>query len=66
MQEKIKKYLLSLAVRSAVAILIFAAVFAVCKIFPEVLKAVQPVWTKSMDIQKIGRLLKEAFVEALP
>jgi hypothetical protein len=66
MQEKTKKWLLSLAVRTAVAILIFAVVFIVCKIFPPSLKVIRPLWTKSMDIQKIGTLLKEVLKEALP
>lgn len=66
MQEKMKKQLLSLAVRTAVSAGIFALIFVVCKIFPEVLEAIRPAWTKSMDIQKTGALLKEALKEALP
>ena len=66
MQEKIKKHLLSLAVRTGIAILMFAVVFIVCKIFPPSLKAIRPLWTKSMDIQKIGTLLKEVLKEVLP
>lgn len=66
MQEKTKKRLLSLAVRAAVAASLFAVVFVVCKIFPQALKVIRPVWTKSMDMQKIGALLKETLKEALP
>ena len=66
MQEKTKKWLLSLAVRTGVAVIVFAVIFAVCRMFPDMLKAIRPVWTKSMDIQKIGKLLKTAFVEAIP
>lgn len=66
MQEKTKTWLLSLAVRTGVALGIFLIVFIVCRIFPDVLKTIRPVWTKSMDIQKTGTLLKELLKEMLP
>jgi len=66
MNEKTKKYFLSLAVRTAVSLGMFAVVFAVCKIFPQVLTAISPVWTKSMDIQKIGAFLFKIGKEMLP
>lgn len=66
MHEKMKKQLLSLAVRTVVSVGIFAVIFIICKIFPDVLKAIRPAWKKSMDIQKIGSLLKDALKEALP
>ena len=66
MQEKIKKYFLSLAVRSAVAVVLFVMIFFTCKIFPQALKPMKPVWTNSMDIRKIGSLLYSALKETLP
>ena len=66
MQEKAKKYFLSLAVRAAVAAVIFAILFIINRIFPRLIDVVRPVWAKSMDIQKIGVLLKTVLNEALP
>ncbi len=66
MQKKVKQYLLSFSVQAAVAAGLFAVVFIIGKISPSFLKMLQPVWTKSTDIQKIGTLFKELFREVLP
>ncbi len=59
MNEKTKKYLLSLAVRSAVAIVLFLVIWAVKGFYPEISR----LWTKNMDIQKVVALFREILKE---
>ena len=66
MNEKTKKWLLSFLVRTAVSLGIFAVTVFVCRIFPKALKALEPLWTKSADIHKIGTLFREIGKELLP
>lgn len=59
MNEKTKKYFLSLGVRIAVSVLLFAAIWAVRGFYP----GISRLWTKNMDIEKIITLFKEIIKE---
>ena len=66
MNQKTKNRLLSLAVRTAIAVVIFVILFVMNRLFPQLIKHMERIWTKSMDIQKIGTFLKEVLKESLP
>ncbi len=59
MNEKTKKYLLSLGVRSIVATVLFLAIWVVRGFYPDISR----LWTKNMNIEKIITLFREIIKE---
>ena len=66
MQEKTKKWFMSLTVRTVVSVVIFAVAFLLNSFFPQIMAPVRNMWAKSIDIQKIGTLFCEIGKEFLP
>ena len=66
MNEKVKKYLLSLAVRTAVAFSAAIVIFVLNAFVPKIGNGTKDILTKNSDIQKIGTLFNQLFKEVLP
>ena len=66
MNEKTKKYLIVLAYRTAVSIGLFLIIFITGVFAPSFIDKISPLWTKSIDFQKVGKLFCELFGELFP
>lgn len=59
MKEKVKKILLNLSYRTAVAAGLFLAAFAISRFADGTFQKISAIWTKEADLLKAGALLKE-------
>ena len=66
MQEKTKKWLLSLAVRAMVAVTAAIVILMLNSFVPKTGEVTKGVLTKNTDVQKIGTLFGEILKEVLP
>ena len=65
MDEKTKKWLLSLALRCGVCLFLVVVMYMIKAFSPEIFAPVKSYVTKSVDIEKIGTLFRQIVKEVL-
>ena len=66
MNEKVRKFLLSLAYRAIAAVVMFAILWVLQDISVVAFEKVSAVWTKNTDIKKATELLSELVRMSVP
>ena len=66
MQEKMCKYLKTVLCQAAAAAGVLLFLFAAKHFAPGIVEKISPVWEKSTDLTKLGKLFKEIISELFP
>lgn len=66
MKEKTKKYLIQAAYKTLFAAGIFLILFLIGVFSPGIIGKISPVWTKSINIRKAGKLFLNFLKEIFP
>lgn len=66
MDERMKKALMSLGLRCALAAGLFLMLCILKWSAPEITEKISAVWTKNTDLKRAGELFRELFYESLP
>ena len=66
MNERLRKFLLSLAYRTIAVAVIFAVLWVLREISKPALEKVSAVWTKNTDIKRAAELLSELMRMSVP
>jgi len=66
MDEKVKKVLMSFAMRASIAALLFGGLCIIKWASPYLFDRCSAVWTKSTDLKKTGALIIQLLKEVIP